>query len=64
MLLFLGWSGYQANAAVQPESAMRAIQFLMGPLPSAFMLAGIIFAALYPLGRAQHQQLVAELEAD
>ena len=64
VLLFLGWSGYQANAAVQPESAVRAIQFLMGPLPSAFLLAGIVFAALYPLGRQQHHELVAELEAE
>jgi len=64
VLLFLGWSGYQANAAVQPASALRAIQFLMGPLPSVFLLAGIIFAALYPLGRAEHNRLVAELEAD
>jgi glycoside/pentoside/hexuronide:cation symporter, GPH family len=64
VLLFLGWNGYQANAAVQPASAVRAIQFLMGPLPTAFMLTGILFAALYPLGRAEHRQLVAELKAE
>ena len=48
VLLFLGWSGYQANAAAQPESAVRAIQFLMGPLPSAFLLAGISYLPCTP----------------
>ncbi len=64
VLLFLGWSGYNGQLAVQPPQAVRAIQILMGPVPVAFLLAGIAFAALYPLGRAQHHQLVAEIEAE
>lgn len=35
----------------------------MGPVPSAFLLAGIAFALFYPLGRERHASLRAQLAA-
>ena len=61
MLLVLKWSGYVSNAEVQAPSAVRAIQILMGPVPSAFLLAGIAFAIFYPLGRERHAELRQKL---
>jgi GPH family glycoside/pentoside/hexuronide:cation symporter len=63
MLLTLEWSGYVSNAPVQAPSAVRAIQALTGPIPAALLCVGILFAALYPLGRARHAELRAELAA-
>jgi GPH family glycoside/pentoside/hexuronide:cation symporter len=63
MLLTLEWSGYVSNAPVQAPSAVRAIQALTGPIPAALLCVGILFAALYPLGRVRHAELRAELAA-
>ena len=60
-LLALEWSGYVSNAPVQSPSAVRAIQLMIGPVPSLFLCAGIIFALFYPLGRERHAQVRAEL---
>jgi glycoside/pentoside/hexuronide:cation symporter, GPH family len=61
VLLVLEWTGYVANAPAQPRSAILGIQGLIGPLPSLFILAGIILASFYPLTRARHAQVRAEL---
>jgi len=62
MLLVLDASNYVANAPVQAESAINAIRMLMGPIPSVFLVLGILFALLYPLGRSRHAEIRAELE--
>lgn len=62
MLLFLDLSGYVANAPQQAPSAILAIRLLMGPIPSFFLLLGILFALVYPLGRSRHAEIRAELE--
>jgi GPH family glycoside/pentoside/hexuronide:cation symporter len=63
ILLVLEWSGYVSNAAVQAPQAVTAIRFLMGPVPSVLLCAGIVFALLYPLSRQRHAQVRAELAA-
>jgi GPH family glycoside/pentoside/hexuronide:cation symporter len=60
-LLVLDWSGYVSNAPTQEPSAVRAIQAMMGPIPSLMLVGGIIFAMIYPLGREKHAQIRAEL---
>lgn len=60
-LLVLDWSGYQANAAVQSPRTVRAIQAMIGPIPSVFLLAGIVFALVYPIGREKHAEIRAEI---
>ncbi|MBC7237644.1 MAG: MFS transporter, partial [Chloroflexi bacterium] len=62
-LLFLQWSGYVSNAELQSPAAVRAIQILTGPVPAALLCVGIVFAAIYPLGRERHAQVRAELDA-
>ena len=62
-LLILQWSGYVSNTAVQKPSAILAIRMLMGPTPSLLLLAGIAFAALYPLSRSGHAKTRAEIAA-
>ena len=62
-LLALERGGYAANAAVQPASAVRTIQFLMGPVPAALLVVGVLFALVYPLNREQHAQIRGELAA-
>lgn len=62
ILLILDWSGYNANLETQPASAIHGIQILIGPIPSFFLLIGIVFALLYPLTREKHAEIVKELE--
>lgn len=63
VLLLLDASRFVPNSAEQPESAINAIRFLMGPLPSLFLLGGIVFAIFYPLSRQAHQETRAKIAA-
>ena len=60
-LLLLDNSGYVSNAPTQTNSAINTIRFLMGPLPSIFLLGGIIFAIFYPLSRERHSEVRARI---
>jgi len=55
-LLLLDRSGFVSNADLQPASAIWAMRLLMGPIPSLFLLGGIVFAVYYPLSRETHTQ--------
>ncbi|MBN1668965.1 MAG: MFS transporter, partial [Anaerolineales bacterium] len=62
----LAWSGYltpQAGAGlpVQPESAVQAIRFFVGPVPVVLLALAILFAWRYPITRASHQATLAAL---
>ena len=61
VLLILEWTGYVANAETQPRSAIIGIQALIGPIPAVLVIAGIIFATLYPLTRSRYAQIRAQL---
>ena len=61
VLLMLEWTGYVANAPVQPSSTILGIQALIGPIPAVFLLVGIILAKFYPLSRKNFDQIRAEL---
>jgi GPH family glycoside/pentoside/hexuronide:cation symporter len=60
-MLMLDWTGYVANAEVQPHSAILGLQMLIGPIPAVCLFAGIVLASLYPLNRARHAELRAKL---
>lgn len=60
-LLVLGWTGYVANAPDQPAAAMTGIRVMMGPVPAALLLVGVVFAWFYPLNRKRFESLRAEL---
>ena len=61
VLLMLEWTGYVANAPVQPRNTILGIQALIGPIPAVFLLVGIIFASRYPLNRKLFDQVRADL---
>jgi len=63
VLLLLDASGYIPNSPEQPQSAINAFRFMMGPLPSLFLLGGIAFAIFYPLSRETHRQTRAKIDA-
>ena len=60
-LLIMDASGYISNTEIQPASAIGAIRLLMGPIPAIFLLGGIAFAIIYPLGRDRHAEIRAEI---
>jgi len=62
-LLVLNASGYLANSATQPASAVRGIRIIAGPIPAILLGLGILFAALYPLGRENYSEIARRLEA-
>jgi GPH family glycoside/pentoside/hexuronide:cation symporter len=62
-LLMLDVTGYVPNAPVQTPAAVQGIQILMGPVPAVLLCCGIIFALLYPLDRARHAEVRAQLAA-
>ena len=62
-LLVLDATGYIANSAQQPASAVNGIRLVAGPIPAVLLCAGILFAALYPLGRENYTEIAQKLEA-
>jgi len=61
VLLVLEWTGYVANSAEQPLSAIRGIKMMIGPVPALFLSFGILCALFFPLTRQRHAELRAEL---
>lgn len=62
-LLLLDRSGFVSNLDQQPASALWAIRLLIGPIPSIFLLAGILFAFYYPLSREVHSDTREQIAA-
>ncbi|HEX9595347.1 MAG TPA: hypothetical protein VF982_00580, partial [Anaerolineales bacterium] len=56
-------TGYVANSPVLPQSAINGIRIVAGPIPAALMLAGILFALVYPLGREKYTEIAQGLES-
>lgn len=57
------WSGYVADAPRQSDTAITAIRIMIGPVPSLFLLGGIIFAIFYPLTRQSHKETREKIAA-
>lgn len=47
---------------VQPESALTAIRWMIGPLPAVVLLVGLVLAYLYPITRDRHSQILLDLQ--
>ena len=60
-LLLLEFTGYVSNAVEQPQSALTGLKIVIGPIPAALLLMGIIFAVFYPLSREKYAEIVREL---
>lgn len=64
----LGLTGYVQSvpgqpAPVQPESALLAIRILVGPVGAAILLLSFIAVRLYPITKARHAEIRAQLVA-
>ncbi len=46
---------------VQPDSALLAIRWMIGPLPALILAAGIVLVYLFPITKEQHEKTLAEL---
>jgi GPH family glycoside/pentoside/hexuronide:cation symporter len=57
------WSGYVADAPRQTDSAITAIRIMVGPVPTLFLVGGIIFAIFYPLSRQSHRETREKIAA-
>ena len=60
-LLILDFSGYIANADIQPQSTLTGIRLIVGPIPALLLVGGIIFAIFYPITREEHHKVVDTL---
>lgn len=47
----------------QPESALQAIRFFIGPAPAAILAGSLLLALLYPITRTRHRQILDSLAA-
>lgn len=57
----LAISGYQGDLVDQPPAALLAIRLSIGPLPTLFLIGGIILAYFYPITQAYHDEILLRL---
>jgi glycoside/pentoside/hexuronide:cation symporter, GPH family len=58
----LQFSGYVTNSGTQPTSAITGIRIIAGPIPAFTLGMGILFTALFPLGRDSYREINRQLE--
>jgi GPH family glycoside/pentoside/hexuronide:cation symporter len=61
-LLVMDATGYVANSESLNQTAVNGIRIVAGPIPAVLMLAGIVFAIVYPLGREKYTEIAQGLE--
>lgn len=59
--LALETSGFNRDLATQPDSALLAIRFFMGPVPLILLIGGMVLAYFYPITRASHAETLLKL---
>jgi GPH family glycoside/pentoside/hexuronide:cation symporter len=62
LLTATGYVQTTDSSAAQPESAINAIRLLVGLLPAAIFVAGIVLCHFYPLTRERHARLLRAIE--
>lgn len=60
----LQWYGFNGDLlpGQQPASALTALRWMIGPLPTVILLIGMVLVARYPLTKQRHAEILAELE--
>lgn len=46
---------------IQPESALFAVRVAIGPLPTVFLIVGLLLAYLYPITQEVHDEILLKL---
>ncbi|MEM1242190.1 MAG: MFS transporter [Cyanobacteria bacterium P01_H01_bin.26] len=59
--LALETSGFSADAVTQPESALLAIRFFIGPVPLVLLICGMVLAHFYPITKSAHAETLLRL---
>jgi GPH family glycoside/pentoside/hexuronide:cation symporter len=59
----LAWSGYAEGAGQQSAQVLTTIRLLISWLPAVLLLTAIVVARSYPISRASHTELRAQLAA-
>lgn len=54
-------SGYNGALATQPPAAIEAIRWSIGPLPTVFLILGVVLAYFYPITQAYHEEILLKL---
>jgi GPH family glycoside/pentoside/hexuronide:cation symporter len=62
-LQILELSGFDQNLlpGQQPDSALLALRWMLGPVPTLILLLGILLVYFYPISRQRHSDILAEL---
>ncbi len=60
-------SGFKETVAghpvpIQPESALEAIRIAAGPLPTIFLICGLVLTYFYPITREIHAEILLKLK--
>jgi glycoside/pentoside/hexuronide:cation symporter, GPH family len=58
----LEWSGFVAGAEKQKPAVLDAVRFLIGPLPAIALVFGLLLAALYPITKEVHAEILLKLQ--
>lgn len=54
-------SGYNGALEIQPPAAIEAIRWSIGPLPTVFLILGVVLAYYYPITQAYHEEILLKL---
>jgi glycoside/pentoside/hexuronide:cation symporter, GPH family len=54
-------SGYNGALDLQPPAAIEAIRWSIGPLPTVFLILGVVLAYFYPVTQAYHEEILLKL---
>ena len=59
--LALKFSQFDETQIAQPESALTAIRFFMGPVPLVLLVAGVVLVYFYPITKEFHAEVMLRL---
>jgi glycoside/pentoside/hexuronide:cation symporter, GPH family len=54
-------SGYNGAVEIQTPAAIEAIRWSIGPLPTVFLILGVVLAYFYPITQAYHEEILLKL---
>ncbi|WP_341528250.1 MFS transporter [Nostoc sp. UHCC 0302] len=52
----------QATLPIQPEQALLAIRIAVGPVPTVFLICGLVLTYFYPITREMHAEILLKLK--
>ncbi|MEI7772817.1 MAG: MFS transporter [Chloroflexales bacterium] len=60
----LNSAGYDGafGSGEQPASALLALRWMIGPVPTIALIAGMVVTAFYPITKQKHAEILAQLE--